>query len=188
MIKTYSDLKYYLSEDRKALGVGKKWPALFGDEIWKIEIELRILEYIINTKNRTNNIFLKVLARMMSYHFKRRCAKRCCEIPVNCIGPGLCIWHGFNIIINPLVKIGRNFGISANCNVGHAKGKVPTIGDNVTMSFGSQVLGDVKICNNVTIGAKSLVLKSIEQEFCTVAGIPAKILSVKDPTKPLIRG
>lgn len=186
MISSYVDLLQYLRADKKALGYTKNKPDFFGDEIWKMEIHLRIAEYLYNIKGR--NIFLRVLSKMCLFRFKRRCAKRCCEIPLNVIGPGLCIWHGFNIIINPTASIGKNFGISANCNVGHAKGKVPTIGDNVTMSFDSQVLGDVKICNNVTIGAKSLVLKSIEQEFCTVAGIPAKILSVKDPTKPLIRG
>lgn len=104
------------------------------------------------------------------------------------IGPGLCIWHGFNIIINPTASIGKNFGISANCNVGHAHNKVPTIGDNVTMSFGSKVLGGIHICNNVTIGAAALVLKDITTEYCTVGGIPAKILSIKDSSKPLIRG
>lgn len=48
--------------------------------------------------------------------------------------------------------------------------------------------GGVTVCNNVTIGASALVLKSITTEYCTVAGIPAKIISIKDPSKPLIRG
>ena len=51
-----------------------------------------------------------------------------------------------------------------------------------------QAGGGVTVCNNVTIGASALVLKSITTEYCTVAGIPAKIISIKDPSKPLIRG
>ena len=186
MINSYSDLIYYLKSDKKALGINKKVPDFYGDDIWKLQIHLRIAEYLYNTKG--NNSFKKVISKFVKYRFTRRCIKRCCEIPLNCIGPGLCIWHGFNIIINSRAKIGRNFGISANCNVGHAHNKVPVIGDNVTMSFGSSILGDVTICNNVTIGAQALVLKSITEEFVTLGGIPAKILSYKDPNKSLIRG
>lgn len=186
MISSYSDFIYYLKSDKKALGINKKFPDFCGDDIWKLEIHLRLTEFLHNTKG--NNIIKKVISRIVKYRFKRRCIKRCCEIPLNCIGPGLCIWHGFNIIINSRAKIGKNFGISANCNIGHAHNKVPIIGDNVTMSFGSSILGDVKICNNVTIGAKALVLKSVSTEFVTLGGIPAKILSYKNPKEPLIRG
>lgn len=186
MIKTYLDLKYYLLSDKKALGVRKKFPSIFGDYIWKLEIHLRIAEYLYNTKG--NNIFKKILSRLVLYLFVRRCSARCCEIPINTIGPGLCIWHGFNIIINSSAKIGKNFGVSACCNVGHAHNKVPVIGDNVTLSYGSKVIGGIRICNNVTVGAGALVLKDIDIEYCTVGGVPAKILSKKDPSKPLIRG
>lgn len=186
MINNISDLFFYLQCDRDALGISRKFPSIFGDDIWKMEIHLRITEYLYNTKG--NNIFKKAIARFIKYKYKRRCIKRCCEIPINCIGPGLCIWHGFNIIINPQAIIGKNFGISANCNIGHAHNKVPIIGDNVTMTFGSKVLGGIKICNNVTIGAGSLVLKDITTEFCTVGGVPAKILSIKDKNEPLLRG
>lgn len=186
MISSYIDLLEYLKADKNALGCTNKIPNVFGDEIWKMEIHLRIAEYLYNIKGR--NIFLKAISKLCLFRFKKRCAKRCCEIPLNVIGPGLCIWHGFNIIINPTASIGKNFGISANCNVGHAHNKVPTIGDNVTMSFGSKVLGGIHICNNVTIGAAALVLKDIATEYCTVGGIPAKILSIKDSSKPLIRG
>lgn len=186
MIHNYKDLIEYIKQDKVALGINRRLPLLFGDDIWKLEIRLRLTEYLYNT--RGNNIILRVISRFLIYRLNKVCAKRCCEIPINCIGPGLCIWHGFNIIINSHAVIGKNFGISANTNVGHAHGLVPVIGDNVTMSMGSSVLGGVKICNNVTIGAKALVLKDITTEYCTVAGIPAKILSVKDPSKPLIRG
>ncbi|MBM6944684.1 MULTISPECIES: serine O-acetyltransferase [Bacteroides] len=186
MIKNLSDLKYYLECDKKALGVKKSFPSLLGDDIWKLEIHLRFAEYIYNTRGK--NIIKRIFSRLFRYSYERRCAKRCCEIPLNCIGPGLCIWHGFNIIINGGATIGKNFGISASCNIGHAKNKVPTIGDNVTMCLGSKVLGGIHICNNVTIGAGALVLKDIDTEFCTVGGVPAKILSRKNPNEPLIRG
>ena len=73
-------------------------------------------------------------------------------------------------------------------NIGQAHGKAPIIGDNVTMTYGSSVIGGVYITNNVTIGSRALVLKDINEEFVTVGEIPAKILSHKDPTRPMIRG
>lgn len=185
-INNISDLKYFLKRDREALGIKHKYPSFFGDEIWKMEIHLRIAEYLENTKGR--NLFKKAIARFVKYRLKARCTKRCCEIPINVIGPGLCIWHGFGIIINGHCKIGENFGISANCNVGHAHNQVPVIGNNVTMSFGSNILGGIKICDNVTIGARALVLKDIDVEYSTYGGIPAKLLSKKNPNQPLIRG
>ena len=50
MISSKQELKEYIEKDRFALGVNKKFPALFGDEIWKFEIALRKHEYYENCK------------------------------------------------------------------------------------------------------------------------------------------
>ena len=49
MITNKKDLKEYLECDRKQLGIKRKHPRLFADEIWKYEIVLRKLEYYQNT-------------------------------------------------------------------------------------------------------------------------------------------
>jgi len=49
----------------------------------------------------------------------------------------------------------------------------PTIGDNVYVYSNAIVAGDIVIGNNVTIGAGSVVLKSVESNS-VVAGNPAK--------------
>ncbi|MBK1539360.1 hypothetical protein [Klebsiella pneumoniae] len=82
---------------------------------------------------------------------------------MNCIREGLTIWHLQNIITNKKNKIGKNFSISANVIIGHAKGKTPEIGDNVILMVNTSVLG-AKICNNVAIGANTLVIKDISEE------------------------
>lgn len=186
MIKNRSDLKYYLECDKKALGITWKRPRLFRDSIWRFQILYRKTEYWVN--NQKKSPFHKLMALLYQLHYKRECRKRCSEIPINCIAEGLCIWHGFNIVINDQVRIGKNFGLSSSVNIGQAHGKAPVIGDNVTMTYGSSVIGGVHIANNVTIGSRALVLKDINEEFVTVGGIPAKILSHKDPTHPMIRG
>lgn len=44
MIKTKKDLKEYMEADRKQLGVNRKYPRPFTDEIWRYEIYLRKYE------------------------------------------------------------------------------------------------------------------------------------------------
>ena len=50
----------------------------------------------------------------------------------------------------------------------------PIIGDNVEFGFSSAVIGDVKIGDNVIIGAMTLVTKDVPANS-VAKGIPAKI-------------
>ena len=58
MIKSRSDLKYYLSQDKKALGIKYKTPRFLKDYIWKYEIYFRKTEYYYNNQNNIFNCFL----------------------------------------------------------------------------------------------------------------------------------
>ena len=51
----------------------------------------------------------------------------------------------------------------------------PSIGDNVMISSGAKVLGNINIGNNVKIGAGSVVLKDVPDN-CTVVGIPGRVV------------
>ena len=63
--------------------------------------------------------------------------------------------------------------------VGGARGKgAPIIGDNVVLSAGCKIIGNVKIGNNVFVGANAVVVKDVP-DGATVAGIPAKIINMK---------
>ena len=50
MIDNRRKLKEYLNEDKRQLGIQRKRPRLFTDEIWKYEITLRKYEYWYNKK------------------------------------------------------------------------------------------------------------------------------------------
>lgn len=54
----------------------------------------------------------------------------------------------------------------------------PTLGDNVVCGSGAKVLGNIKIGNNVKIGANSVVLKDVPDD-CTVVGVPGKIIKMR---------
>lgn len=94
-------------------------------------------------------------------------------------GSGLRIWHFGNIFINSGVVVGKNCTLRQGVTIGnrHENGPIPIIGDNVNFGAYAQVLGGVKIGNNVNIAAMSVVLTDVPDN-ATVAGIPAKVVKI----------
>ena len=91
-------------------------------------------------------------------------------------GRNLRIWHG-NIVINGDAVIGDNCEFHGNNCIGNkGSGKAPILGDNVDIGYGAVIIGDIKIANNVKIGANAVVTKNIEEPGVIVAGVPAKII------------
>ena len=56
-------------------------------------------------------------------------------------------------------------------------GKVATIGDNVYLSNGCKLIGDIQIGDGIVIAAGAVVTKSFMEENAVVGGVPAKIIS-----------
>jgi serine O-acetyltransferase len=91
------------------------------------------------------------------------------------IGPGLFIQHGCCTII-AAKKIGANVWINQGVTIGYTNDTdTPTIGDNVTISAGAKVLGNIFIGDNVKIGANAVVVKNVPSNT-TVVGVPARIV------------
>ena len=59
---------------------------------------------------------------------------------------------------------------------------IPIIGDNVNICKGSIIYGGITIGNNVVIGANAVVNKSVPDN-AIVAGVPAKVLRIKEVSK-----
>jgi len=96
------------------------------------------------------------------------------------IGKGLVIHNLFGAFLMP-ERIGENCIVFQGVLVGHVRhvgGRrpAPSIGDNVFLGAGCKVLGNVRIGNNVVVGANSLVIASVPDN-CTVLGVPARIVS-----------
>lgn len=99
----------------------------------------------------------------------------------NTCGPGLQLHHcGDFTHIRQNVKIGKNCIITVGTMFGHRHGgdEPIRVGDNCYFGIGSKILGSVKIGNNVTIGAYSVVTNDIPDN-AVVAGIPAKVIKYK---------
>lgn len=74
--------------------------------------------------------------------------------------------------------MGKNCWVNQGVNIGYTnRTDCPTIGDNVRISAGAAVLGNVHIGNNVIVAANAVVTKDVPDN-CVVGGVPAKIIKV----------
>ncbi|QIK96400.1 serine O-acetyltransferase [Sphingomonas sp. HDW15A] len=99
------------------------------------------------------------------------------------IGQNFFIDHGFTVI-GETAEIGDNVTIYQNVTLGGTNpsdgvpGKRhPTIGDDVVIGSGAQVLGPITVGKGAKIGANSVVTKDVA-EGATMVGIPAKAVLV----------
>lgn len=94
------------------------------------------------------------------------------------VGKGFYIAHPVGIVIGRC-DIGESFTIYQNTTIGvqhpgdEAKGLWPHIGNRVRLATGSIILGAIDVCDDVIIGANSLVIKNIEEKGSYV-GNPAR--------------
>jgi serine O-acetyltransferase len=191
MISSKADYIRYLNQDKKALGVKSKGLEdkivryVSPNQIWKFQKTMRKLEYYNNCKN---NGLYKLYFFYLKYKFKRISIKLGFSIPINVFGPGLAIVHYGTIIVNSNAKVGQNCRIHACVNIGASGGQqeAPQLGDNVYIAPGAKIYGNIKIANNIAIGANAVVNKSFEEENILIAGNPAKKIKEID-IKKIIR-
>jgi len=86
-------------------------------------------------------------------------------------------YGGMATVIHERAVIGMHCLIGQGVTIG-GKSKqyeVPRIGDYVYISAGARIIGNVKIGNNVIVGANAVVTKDVPDN-CMVAGVPAKVI------------
>ena len=107
------------------------------------------------------------------------------EIATICkIGPGLFLPHTQGTVIGA-VSIGENAVIYQGVTLGaknldftYDKERRPVVGKNALIGAGAKILGGLTIGDNVNIAANAVVLISVP-DFAVVAGVPAKIVSIR---------
>lgn len=163
MIHTKNDLKDYLKTDYSRYPDAfskKRWFYKFEkDYIYLITVFIKYLRYSEFYYNNNKKIRL-FLIRKKKNRLER---KLNIVIPLNTVGKGLLIEHG-NVIINQGARIGEN-AIFHGFNVVGTKANgtpAPAIGNNFNLGCNSTVIGPIKICDNVRVGANSLIIKNIE--------------------------
>jgi len=102
--------------------------------------------------------------------------------PAAKIGRGFFIDHGMGVVIGETTEIGDHVTLFQGVTLGGTgkeRGKRhPTLGNHVVVGAGAKILGGIKIGDNVKIGAKSVVLKSVPPNS-TVIGVPARIIKTE---------
>jgi len=107
------------------------------------------------------------------------------EVTPRCeIGPGLFFPHTSGTVVGAW-RIGKNATIYQNVtlgsktlDMGFETSRRPELGDDVILGAGAKVLGGIKIGDQATVGANSVVLDSVEPH-ATVVGIPARAVGIR---------
>ena len=100
-----------------------------------------------------------------------------CDIPCTVkIGKQLSLPHfGLGVVIHPNTIIGNNVKIYQQTTIGSRGGKWNCIiGNHCMLGAGCKILGSIKLGDNVSVGANSVVLTDIPDNT-TAVGIPAKL-------------
>lgn len=99
------------------------------------------------------------------------------------IGNRLFIDHGNGVVIGETAEVGDDVVIYHGVTLGgtgkESGKRHPTIGNNVIIGAGAQILGSFSVGDNVKIGAGSVVLKPVPPN-CTIVGNPAKIVKIEN--------
>ena len=98
------------------------------------------------------------------------------------IGRRFFIDHGMGVVIGETTEIGDDVllyqGVTLG-GTGNEKGKRhPTLGNRVVVGSGDKVLGNIKIGDNVKIGAGSVVVRAVPNNS-TVVGIPGRVVRIR---------
>ena len=102
------------------------------------------------------------------------------------IGKNLFIDHGMGVVIGETSEIGNNVTIYHAVTLGgispsidserqrHEK-RHPTIGSDVVIGSGAQIIGPIKVGNGSRIAANAVVVNDVP-EGATMVGVPAKVI------------
>jgi len=98
------------------------------------------------------------------------------------IGRRFFIDHGSGVVIGETAEIGDDCllyqGVTLG-GTGNERGKRhPTLGNHVVIGTGAKVLGNIRIGDNVKIGAGSVVVRAVPDNS-TVVGVPGRVVRVR---------
>lgn len=130
-----------------------------------IQLFMAFPEYRSLFYHRTGKHYLRHLAQgQTNLYF---------HTPSNKIGKGFVIWHGYSTVINAKC-IGEDCQVWHNVTIGKKStyefNDRPTIGNRVKICTGSIVVGDIRVADDVVIGAGTVVVDSVDDNEAIIVG------------------
>ncbi|MFC6276910.1 serine O-acetyltransferase [Psittacicella hinzii] len=105
--------------------------------------------------------------------------------PAARIGHGVMLDHATGIVIGETTVIANDVSLLQGVTLGgtgkECGDRHPKINQGVMIGAGAKVLGNIRIGENVKIGANSVVLKEVP-DYTVAAGVPARIISQQQHT------
>ncbi|MFU7590457.1 serine O-acetyltransferase [Priestia sp. RMT2NF4] len=161
----------YLNRYSSKMTFSKLLISYITDINFRVTVRFRIQSYF-NSKSKKLKIFAVFIRN-------GNIKKYGVEIGINTkIDGGVNLHHVNGIVIGDGVVIGRRANIFQQVTIGKKNNAYPYIGNDVTIYPGSKIIGDINIGNNVTVGANSVVNKSVVDNM-VVVGIPASEINNK---------
>jgi serine O-acetyltransferase len=100
------------------------------------------------------------------------------------IGERFFIDHGMGVVIGETAEIGDNVALYQGVTLGGTsllkKKRHPTLGNNVVVGAGSEIIGAISIGEGAKVGAGSVVVTSVPPH-ATVVGVPGRVVELRNP-------
>lgn len=186
MIQTYIEYKEYLRLDalanikcEKCNWLKMKVNVWYGNDSYRFlqyMQALRKYEYFLNCKTGSIGKIRCLFAKIRWHHLG---SKINVNILPNVVGFGFRVPHLVGGVIINCKSVGNNCTANAGVIVGNNnKGGMAVIGNNVDLTVGCKVIGDIVIGDNAVIAPNSVVVKDVPAN-AVVSGIPATILKIR---------
>lgn len=152
---------------------------------WQINTHILVCKYFIRNFSIFGKILAMLMDRLLLFFYGLDMNSNTINVkhlsishPNGVLLGGNGIYSNGRVVIMSGVKFGGKSPSNKEYLVMHKIQKVFELGDNVVIGSNSTIIGPIKICDNVIIGAMSLVNKSINEPGVYV-GIPVKKVSGK---------
>lgn len=188
MIKTKKDLKFYIMADRIMNGypakrgiinVLKENILLGGSRALILRYLLRLRKYAYYKNTHCKTLSINSLIMVYERYRLSKLAIKCgFSIGPNSLEYGVVIPHHGTIVVNENSHIGP-FSVLHTCTCVAGGGK--EIGEGFYLSSGSQLVGEFKLGENVTVAAHTLVNRGAYSNVL-LAGSPASVKKESYPS------
>jgi serine O-acetyltransferase len=104
--------------------------------------------------------------------------------PGAAIGEGLFIDHGMGLVIGETAVVGDDCHLHQGVTLGGTSTRRvkrhPTLGNDVLVGAGAQLIGAITVGDHARIGAGSVVVTNVPP-YATVVGVPGHVIAYHDP-------